>query len=170
MYLKKVSQRNIPSKRILSFYLGNQIWGDNDPSGLGENDLYSALLAIFLLMRDPAKRRVLLSKLSALDNSYEQDDNYRRSYRKYLDAASLPADYINRLKSVEINIENLENSVLTLQSQKVGLLKTVYHVKGSNTYHKDKNCQYIRNNGSSISEMSEQVALDRGYRACKICG
>lgn len=169
MYLKKVSQRNTPSKRFLSFYLGNQIWGDNDPSGLGENDLYSALLAIFLLMRDPAKRRVLLIKLSALDDSYDQDDNYRRSYRKYLDAASLPVDYIDRLKSVEINIENLGNSALTLQSQKVGLLKTVYHVKGSNTYHKDKNCRYIRNNSSSISEISEQVALDRGYRACKIC-
>lgn len=169
MYLKRATQSNNPSKQTLRFFLGDGIWNDGDPNKLGRNDLYSALLAIFLLMRDPAKRKVLLTKLSNLDSSYNQDDNYRRRYRKYLDAASLPFNYINRLKSAEANIEVLENSALKLQSQKVGLLKTVYHINGSNVYHKSKNCRYISSHISSISEMSEQVALDRGYKACKIC-
>lgn len=169
MYLKKATQNNNPSKRILSYYLGNEIWDNSDPCNLGENDLYSALLAIFLLMRDPAKRKVLLNKLTNLDSSYNQDNNYRRGYRKYLEVASLPFNYIDRLKSAESNIEELENSAVMLQSQKVGLLKTVYHLNGSNVYHKNKNCRYISNHISSVSEISEQDALDRGYKSCKAC-
>lgn len=191
MYLQRVSQDNDPSLNSLTAYLGEEISNNSERSkGIGTKNLYAALISLIFLNRNLGSRTNLITKLSALQRQYLQSEDSLliETYNRYLISAGLPTDYIRRLETANLtlndnrfedyrlSVPNTDGSGETYignihlpKNPDYGIAqdKNVFITTSGKKYHKNKLCPVIK--GKNFNKISLMSAIQSGHTPCSRC-
>ena len=185
---KHIKKYSPPSKTTLEHYLGSKIFEENDPDSLGKDDLYSALLSLLLLNRDSLQRRLLITKLQSLEQSWKENPSFISDYKEYIKKAGLPNNYIERLtnahnqldknETFEIYEKDYSDTGTVIYSKKRNFKhplnyfsdKKMVFVYRDGIFHLYENCQHIRDvEKERLKKISSIEANTRKYNLCKSC-